>query len=333
MSSPNMTPSSLLFSSLGIGMEDFADELELLLHQSCSNDTSFSSEKSLNDREEDQCSSFNRSAAAKATTPALAESAAFSASPFEHGDINLYMNQPPVSSSQLHPKSMMDQPNASATPFEASLLLDAVHPALMANTGPAFLDQAGFGIPTSDRGANHAFGGCPPEEQLVPPPDFVGWGCRAPQLEHHTLQALSHPYLAYLNPTGDPLDPNWEAIESYLAGHVRPGPDVARVYKCNICNLEFPSAQAFGGHMSSHSKTKRREKPLTARKAQLFKKVRFNAKLPPASKKMKAMAAGVSSMKNPYVDLAKNGMHVKETGTSEQFNYINFINDVLTGSD
>ncbi|RWV90624.1 hypothetical protein GW17_00047151, partial [Ensete ventricosum] len=206
-------------------MEDFADELEFLLHQSNSDDTSFSSEKSLDDREEDHCSSLNRSAAAEATTPALAESAAFSEPPFEHGGIKLFMNQPPVSSSQLHPKGRMDQSNASATPFEASLLLDAVHPALMANTASAFLNQAGFGIPTSDRLANHAFGGCPPEEQLVPPSDFVGWDCRAPQLDHHTLQALSHPYLAYLNPTGDPLDPNWEAIESYLAGHVRPGPD------------------------------------------------------------------------------------------------------------
>ncbi|KAJ8500240.1 hypothetical protein OPV22_010792 [Ensete ventricosum] len=313
--------------------DDFANELEFLLHQSSTDDTSFPSEKSLYDRKEDQCSSFNRSAAADATTPALAESAVFSAPPFEHRGINLYMNQPPVSSSQLHPKGRMDQSNASATPFENSLLLDKVHPTLMANTASAFLNQAGFGIPTSDRRTNHAFGDYLPEEQLVPPPDFVGWGCRASQLYHHTLQALYVSYLSYLNPTGDPLDPNWEAIESYLAGHVRPGPDVARVYKCNICSLEFPSAQAYGGHMSSHSKTKRRKKALTARKAQLFKKVRFDAKLAPASKKVKAMATGVSSKENPSVDLAKNGVHVNEMGPSEKFTYINFINNVLSGSD
>lgn len=50
-----------------------------------------------------------------------------------------------------------------------------------------------------------------------------------------------------------------KAIQSYLDGVVRPGPDV-QIYKCHKCYVEFPNAQAYGGHMSSHSKKRKAER-------------------------------------------------------------------------
>ncbi|KAJ0974865.1 hypothetical protein J5N97_016830 [Dioscorea zingiberensis] len=55
---------------------------------------------------------------------------------------------------------------------------------------------------------------------------------------------------------------NWEGIQSYLAGIVRPGPDVPYIYKCDKCHIEFPNAQAYGGHMSSHSKAMKSKKAM-----------------------------------------------------------------------
>ena len=60
----------------------------------------------------------------------------------------------------------------------------------------------------------------------------------------------------FANAMGDLLNHDQEAVKSFLAGTVRPGPDVTQIYKCNECSLEFPNAQAYGGHMSSHSKIK-----------------------------------------------------------------------------
>lgn len=56
---------------------------------------------------------------------------------------------------------------------------------------------------------------------------------------------------------GDLANHDWEAMTYFLRCQVRCGGDVSRVYKCNFCSHEFPNAQAFGGHMSSHSKTKK----------------------------------------------------------------------------
>ncbi|ONK70168.1 uncharacterized protein A4U43_C05F30970 [Asparagus officinalis] len=58
------------------------------------------------------------------------------------------------------------------------------------------------------------------------------------------------------------LNHDKEAVLSFLSGQVRPGPDVNYIYRCNECSLEFPNAQAFGGHMSSHSKYKRVDNPI-----------------------------------------------------------------------
>lgn len=46
-----------------------------------------------------------------------------------------------------------------------------------------------------------------------------------------------------------------EGVACFLAGIVRPGPDCS-IYKCSTCSVEFPNAQAFGGHMKSHAKRK-----------------------------------------------------------------------------
>lgn len=48
-----------------------------------------------------------------------------------------------------------------------------------------------------------------------------------------------------------------EAVASFLAGQVRPSPHVPQIYKCRICFMEFPSAQAIGGHMTSHCNKRR----------------------------------------------------------------------------
>lgn len=70
------------------------------------------------------------------------------------------------------------------------------------------------------------------------------------------------------------LDPNWEAISAFLAGHVRPGTDVAQVYRCVVCNVEFANPQALGGHMSAHSKGRKKKEGLMMRstKPTKFKK-------------------------------------------------------------
>ncbi|KAG0499142.1 hypothetical protein HPP92_003833 [Vanilla planifolia] len=56
---------------------------------------------------------------------------------------------------------------------------------------------------------------------------------------------------------GDLVNHDWEAVRYFLSSQVRPGGDVSRVYRCDLCSHEFPNAQAYGGHMSSHSKNKR----------------------------------------------------------------------------
>ncbi|ONK61655.1 uncharacterized protein A4U43_C08F32210 [Asparagus officinalis] len=78
-----------------------------------------------------------------------------------------------------------------------------------------------------------------------------------------------------------------EAIASFLAGQVRPGPNAPRIYKCEICSLEFPSAQAIGGHMTSHCSRKKAKKCLKV-KGGKNKKTNKNSKKSVTGKLMKS---------------------------------------------
>lgn len=109
----------------------------------------------------------------------------------------------------------------------------------------------------------HLTSGCPqnPQQQQVPLMGYNDLKNQAPCINiQQNFFSFHGSNLEHLNPTGNPMDPNWEAVNSYLLGKVRPAPDIARIYKCSICGTEFPSAQAFGGHMSAHRQTKKREK-------------------------------------------------------------------------
>ena len=121
----------------------------------------------------------------------------------------------------------------------------------------------GFPQPKQPPTANfHLINGCPqnPQRQQDPLMGYTNLKNQVPCINQQTLFSFHGPNLEYQNPTGNPMDPNWEAISSYLLGRVRPGPDIARIYKCSVCGVEFPNAQAFGGHMSAHRRTKKREK-------------------------------------------------------------------------
>ncbi|KAK8937085.1 hypothetical protein KSP39_PZI011804 [Platanthera zijinensis] len=61
---------------------------------------------------------------------------------------------------------------------------------------------------------------------------------------------------------GDLVRHDWEAVRYFLSSQVRPGGDVSRIYKCSVCRHEFPNAQAYGGHMSSHSKSNKKSPPM-----------------------------------------------------------------------
>lgn len=184
-------------------------------------------------------------------------------------------------------------------------------------------------LPLSDNPSNTS-----PARLLDPltPVDFVGVTppLVAPQrLDRQALLAdaffASHQNPTYLSPASDPLDPNWEAIGSYLVGQVRPGPDVTRVYKCERCGLEFPNAQAFGGHMSSHSKARRGRsdssaevegRALGVRSAgQGFKKAERSKRSKLSAKKKRMMAAEDEA----------NGFAGAAEGVSEELIYLESI--------
>lgn len=325
-------PFFIPFISLTLRMDNFAHQLELLLNENTSDDTHFSSEL---DAEEDQCSSLVNPTFSVHIEPL---SSAPTVEPI-HGDDDTVTKQAPASSSSLDSKlamihqanvpssssdsklAMIYQPNVPPTSFQH--FFDEFHLAFMVapfvSDASAYINQVGFGFPTSNIVADMTA----ENMQTAPPMEYIELHTQAPKIDHQPLHAESYHNLAYLNPTGDPLDPNWEAIESYLAGHVRRGLDVSRVYKCNICNSEFPCAQAFGGHMSSHSKNKRGEKPLAKRKRRMLKKVRLNKRLSSASMKEKA---GVFSKEASSIDEANMAMN----GASEEPNYVEFSDDEYT---
>lgn len=116
------------------------------------------------------------------------------------------------------------------------------------------------------------------QQQQVPLRGYIDLKNQEPCIDQQTLFTFIGPNPTYLNPSGNPMGPNWEAINSFLLGRVRPGPDITRIYKCGICNIEFPNAQSFGGHMSSHSKHKKGQRMSTI-KGQ-FKKVKLNPSSP-----------------------------------------------------
>jgi hypothetical protein len=69
-------------------------------------------------------------------------------------------------------------------------------------------------------------------------------------------------------------EPNWEAINAFLRGQVRPGADVKRLYKCCVCGAEYANAQALGGHMGMHRKSKNQRGEGTSSKTGHSKKPR-----------------------------------------------------------
>lgn len=105
---------------------------------------------------------------------------------------------------------------------------------------------------------------------MMPPESFpLPYCINNDETSHFPLQDPTN----YLCASGvNPLDPNWDAINAFLAGHVRPGPDVTHVYRCVVCNVEFANPQALGGHMSSHSKVRKNKDVLRSSKPKKFKK-------------------------------------------------------------
>lgn len=62
---------------------------------------------------------------------------------------------------------------------------------------------------------------------------------------------------------------------------LRGGDPSSRVYRCSRCGVDFPNAQAYGGHMSSHSKVKK-------------KVAKVDPKTPTAGRKRKMGSSGGS---------------------------------------
>lgn len=92
------------------------------------------------------------------------------------------------------------------------------------------------------------------EQQQVP---LIGYTNLKDQMPYIDQQ---QPSFSFDSPTWNHVDPNWEAINAYLSGKVRPSPKIAHIYKCSTCGVEFPNAQAYGGHLSSHRKDQKKKK-------------------------------------------------------------------------
>lgn len=78
----------------------------------------------------------------------------------------------------------------------------------------------------------------------------------APPNDHVTVRSENN----FMNTVGDIMSHDPEGVACFLAGVVRPSPDVPHIYKCSLCFVEFPNPQAFGGHMKGHAKRKAEEK-------------------------------------------------------------------------
>ncbi|ONK81847.1 uncharacterized protein A4U43_C01F33480 [Asparagus officinalis] len=68
----------------------------------------------------------------------------------------------------------------------------------------------------------------------------------------------SAPYLANTSPNYFDFDVSWNPRYPSLIK------EPSRVYRCATCRVEFPTAQAYGGHMSSHSKARKAQDKLEA---------------------------------------------------------------------
>ncbi|PKU77653.1 putative transcriptional regulator RABBIT EARS [Dendrobium catenatum] len=152
------------------------------------------------------------------------------------------------------------------------------------------------------------------------------------KLDFNKHQSISHPpqdiyhlmnqssvSKSKFNVLGDLVNHDWEAVRYFLKCQVRCGGDVSRIYKCNFCGHEFPNAQAFGGHMSSHSKTKKSlpKKTNRARKGSFNFCSRNESRLRMARGMMK------DSLKESLEsEESINGEIVEENG-EEWFQYLN----------
>lgn len=87
------------------------------------------------------------------------------------------------------------------------------------------------------------------------PPTYINAKVQSSEMPYRPSNLHSN----FVNAMNDLLSHDQEAVSYFLAGQVRPGQDVTQIYKCSECSMEFPNAQAFGGHMSSHSKGKKRK--------------------------------------------------------------------------
>lgn len=106
-------------------------------------------------------------------------------------------------------------------------------------------------------------------------------------------------------------DHDREGVMSFLAGRVRPGPDVSEIYKCKICSMEFPNANAYGGHKSSHSKTKR-QKDVAEMEGEGSKKMKRNSVEAPISATKKIKKEGKKSKEKGNNEKKKDGKGDKE---------------------
>lgn len=109
-----------------------------------------------------------------------------------------------------------------------------------------------------------------------------------PEIQDNSLINLySQKSMNLMNPMENFDNHDPEAIASFLAGQVRPGPNAPRIYKCEICSVEFPSAQAIGGHMTSHCSRKKPKKCLKV-KGGKNKKTKKNSKKSAIGKMLKS---------------------------------------------
>ena len=91
---------------------------------------------------------------------------------------------------------------------------------------------------------------------MCPPLSNFNFESQFPKVEHEPPTGSSSIFSSTL---GHVLNHDREGVKSFLAGLVRPGPDVPQIYKCQICSMEFSNSHAYGGHRSSHSKKKKED--------------------------------------------------------------------------
>lgn len=153
--------------------------------------------------------------------------------------------------------------NTNDTPISSNNLID--------NTFP--LDQTSLfaptpvNIPINPRTSNMA-------PAIIPTPCIPIPTSYTPTYYNASFTPNQNPAIWSSPTVVENLEPNWEAINAYLRGQVRPGADVERVFRCSVCGTEYANAQALGGHMGMHRKSKNHRGEETSSKTGHSKKPR-----------------------------------------------------------